>query len=69
MSEGFPENMDALRTADEDELHGESISIQSTDTEVCGTIIEVHDDAQGIRHVLIEKETGVVKAIPIWTVQ
>lgn len=49
-------------------LEGVWAGFQSKNHAIAGEILEVYDDPQGIRHILIQLDGrgGVVKAIPLW---
>lgn len=49
-----------------EELMGTWLRFMSRDRAIKGEVVEVYDDPSGTRRILLESESGVVKAIPLW---
>lgn len=47
-------------------LEGTWVRFDTRSGSVAGEIIEVYDSPDGTRRISIEKDSGVVKAIPLW---
>lgn len=52
--------------SDPGRLEGTWVRFQSRNQVISGEVIEVYDDPQGVRRISIEKDSGVVRAIPLW---